>query len=90
MQFHESGAPDTRPMPTDRISVHVRRICGVNGSQRILVIHTTVRPGTPTLDLMCEPSKWTFHMFCGQGHEVGEIALTEYDCEGVDTLPPKA
>jgi len=90
MQFHETGTPDTRPMPKDRISVHVRRACGVEGCQRILKIHTTVRPGTPTSDLMLAPSQWIFHIYCGQGHGVGEIALTEYDCEAVDTSAPQA
>lgn len=84
MHFHEIGTKDTRPMPNDRISVHVRRVCGVNGCQRIVVIRTTVRRGAPTSDLMLAPSGWTFHIFCGQGHPVGEIALTEYDCEGPD------
>jgi hypothetical protein len=84
MQFHEIGTPDARPMPNDRISAHVRRVCGVNGCQQILVIRTTVKPGTPTSDLMLAPSGWTFHIFCAQGHPVGEIALTGYDCERAD------
>src|SRR5579859_7794492 len=84
MQFHEIGTPDTRSVPNDRISVHVRRVCGVNGCQRVVVIHATVKSGTPTSDLMLAPSRWTLHIFCGQGHAVGETALTGYDCEGAD------
>jgi len=84
MQFHELGTPDPRPMPNDRISVHVRRACGVNGCQCVVVIRTTVKRGTPTLDLMRAPSGWTFHIYCGQGHSVGQIGLSGYDCEGAD------
>jgi len=56
MEFHDLGTPDTRPIPNDRISAHVRRVCGVNGCQRIVVIHTTVKRGSPTSDLMQAPS----------------------------------
>jgi len=84
MQFHELGTPDTRPIPKDRISAHVRRVCGVGGCERILVIRTTMKRGAPTSDLMRAPSEWTFHIRCGQGHSVGQIDLTLYDCEGAD------
>jgi hypothetical protein len=84
MKFHEIGTPDTRPMPIDRISVRLRRICGANGCQRTVLIHTTVKAGTPTSDLMLAPSGWSFHIFCGEGHPVGQIASAGYDCEGAE------
>ena len=87
MWFHEIGTPDTRPMPENRISVRTRRICGAEGCTRVIVIHTTMRPGTPLTELMLAPSGWKYHVRCGNGHELQNIPLTDYDFEGVDTPP---
>jgi hypothetical protein len=85
MQFREEGTEETRPMPKNRISVRTRRNCGVEGCQRLLVVHTTMIPGTPTSDLMLAPLRWTFHIRCNAGHEIQNVPLTNYDLEGVNT-----
>ena len=89
MSFHEVGTPDTRPMPKNRISVRTRRMCRVDGCNRVMIIHTTMAAGTPLTELKLAPSGWKYHIWCGNGHEVQNVPLTDYDFEGVDT-PPQA
>ena len=89
MQFHEVGNAEIRPIPKNRISVRTRRNCGVKGCEQLLVIHTTMIQGTPTADLMSVPLGWTFHIRCGEGHEIQNAPLTDYDLEGVNTPKEK-
>jgi hypothetical protein len=76
-------------MPRNRISVRTRRNCGIQGCEHLLVIHTTMIPGTPTSELMFAPLGWMFHIRCNEGHEVQNAPLINYDFEGIDTPPEK-
>lgn len=91
-RFHTLGTLDQRQLPLDRLAVRARRVCGMEGCEVLVEIHTTVASGAKRSELDKIAEKWDFGMTnCGgtPAHYLRMWPTGEYMFDPFDIEAPR-